>query len=266
MLVEAGHRLNIKTVILDAPNAPAKQINALHGHIAGSFNDPVKIRELAKECDVLTYEIEHVDADVLEELERDRENKIEVHPHARTVRVIQDKYLQKEHLLREGVPTAESCPVESGPNCVNRLKEVGKKYGYPFMLKARTLAYDGRGNFKVKHERDIPEAIEFLGDRPLYAEKYAHFVKELAVMVVRTRHGRTHAYPCVETVHENNICKLVFVPARVSDSIKSKARYFAEQAVDGFWGGGVFGVEMFLLENGKPLRSHRPVLSSDLLE
>lgn len=251
MLVEAGHRLNIKTVILDAPGAPAKQINALHEHIPGSFNDPEKIRELAKHCDVLTYEIEHVDADVLEELERDRDNKIEVHPHSRTVRVIQDKYLQKEHLQREGVPTAESVPVESGPGCVERLKEVGRRFGYPFMLKARTLAYDGRGNFKVRNEKDIPDAIEFLGDRPLYAEKYAHFVKELAVMVVRTRHGRTHAYPTVETVHENNICKLVFVPARVSDKIRSRAKYFAEQAVDGFWGGGVFGVEMFLLENGR---------------
>ena len=68
MLVEAANRLNIQTVILDAPGAPAKQINALHPHINGSFSSADSIRELAKECDILTYEIEHVDTHVLQEL------------------------------------------------------------------------------------------------------------------------------------------------------------------------------------------------------
>jgi phosphoribosylaminoimidazole carboxylase len=69
MLVEAAHRLNIKTVILDAPNSPAKQINALHPHVDGSFSEPSAIRKLATECDLLTVEIEHVDTQILQELE-----------------------------------------------------------------------------------------------------------------------------------------------------------------------------------------------------
>lgn len=69
MLVEAAHRLNIKTVILDAPNSPAKQINGLHAHVNGSFADADSIRKLAEECDILTIEIEHVDTTILEELE-----------------------------------------------------------------------------------------------------------------------------------------------------------------------------------------------------
>lgn len=69
MLVEAAHRLNLTTVILDAPNSPAKQINALHPHINGSFADADSIRALAKECDIITYEIEHIDTKVLEEID-----------------------------------------------------------------------------------------------------------------------------------------------------------------------------------------------------
>lgn len=68
MLVEAAHRLNVKTLILDAPGAPAKQINALHEHVDGSFASADSIREIAGRCDVLTYEIEHIDTNVLEEL------------------------------------------------------------------------------------------------------------------------------------------------------------------------------------------------------
>jgi len=69
MLVEAAHRLNVKTIILDAPGAPAKQINALHAHVDGSFSSADSIREIAGRCDVLTYEIEHIDTKVLEELD-----------------------------------------------------------------------------------------------------------------------------------------------------------------------------------------------------
>lgn len=76
MLVEAAHRLNVKTVILDAPNSPAKQINALHPHVDGSFSNADSIRKLAEECDILTVEIEHVDTTILEELEAS--SKVEV--------------------------------------------------------------------------------------------------------------------------------------------------------------------------------------------
>lgn len=69
MLVEAAHRLNVKTLILDAPGSPAKQINALHAHVDGSFASADSIREIAARCDVLTYEIEHIDTKVLEELD-----------------------------------------------------------------------------------------------------------------------------------------------------------------------------------------------------
>jgi phosphoribosylaminoimidazole carboxylase len=68
MLCEAANPLGVKVVILDAPNSPAKQINAKNEHIDGSFIDPEKIRALAKQVDILTVEIEHVDTVVLEEL------------------------------------------------------------------------------------------------------------------------------------------------------------------------------------------------------
>ena len=79
MLVEAAHRLNLQTVILDAPNSPAKQINATHAHVDGSFSNADSIRELAKQCDIITYEIEHIDTKVLEELD----GEVEVYMHCR---------------------------------------------------------------------------------------------------------------------------------------------------------------------------------------
>jgi phosphoribosylaminoimidazole carboxylase len=171
------------------------------------------------------------------------------------LRTIQDKYLQKEHLTRAGVQTAVSQAVEAGT-----LEEFGRTHGYPFMLKARKDAYDGRGNCPVKSESDIPNALEVLKDRSLYAEKWANFQKELAVMVVKTENevstdrSSTIAYPVVETIHEDSICKLVYAPARaISSTVQQKAQELARKAVGSLWGKGVFGVELFVMEDGQLL-------------
>lgn len=248
MLVEAAHRLNIKTIILDAPNSPAKQINALDPHVDGSFSDAKGIAELAARCDVLTVEIEHVDADALKLIAEER--NVQVYPLPETIKLIQDKYNQKLHLIEHGIQVAESIDVA---NTEEALLQVGEQFGYPYLLKSRTLAYDGRGNYVVKSKDSVKEALQVLHDRPLYAEKFAPFTKELAVMVVRSIDGEVFSYPTVETIHENNICHLVYAPARVPDSIQLKAKILAQNAVKTFPGAGIFGVEMFLLPNGELL-------------
>ena len=233
----------------------------------GSFKDPKSIRLLAQSCDVLTVEIEHVDTDVLEELasgeqiddnwRRRKGTKVETQPNWHTIRTIQDKYAQKEHLREQGIATASSIPIEQ--NSVQELKSAAKELGFPFMLKSRTEAYDGRGNYPVEDESKFQAALHVLRNRPLYAEKWANFRMELAVMVVKTEEdgkedweGSTLAFPVVETVHEESICKLVYAPARgISDSVMQQARGLAQSAVATFRGKGVFGVEMFLLEDGK---------------
>ncbi|KAI5952788.1 ADE2 [Candida jiufengensis] len=250
MIVEAAHRLNIKTVILDAPNSPAKQINALDSHVDGSFTDYESILKLAQKVDIITVEIEHIDVDALKKVQSQFPN-LEIYPLPETIKLIQDKYLQKEHLISNKVSVIDSQPVVE--NTITNLEQIGEEYGYPFMLKSRTLAYDGRGNFVVKDKSTIPKALEFLSNRPLYAEKWCPFTKELAVMVVRSMKGEVFAYPTVETIHKNNICHLVYAPARVTDTIAKKASLLAQNAVKSFPGCGIFGVEMFLLENGELL-------------
>jgi len=241
MLVEAANRLNIQVNVLDAEGAPAKKISAHEGHINGSFKDREAIQNLAKTCDVITVEIEHVDTHVLEEVA----DQVAVEPSWRTIRCIQDKYAQKEILNEGKVSTAESVALVE--NSEDDLKFVAEEFGLPFMLKSKKEAYDGRGNFPVKITSDFGPALEALGGRELYAERWADFKAELAVMVVKTKDG-TLTFPTVETVHEDSICKLVYAPARhLSPKVAKEAQDLAKKAVSCFWGKGVFGVEMFLL-------------------
>lgn len=244
MLVEAANLLEIKVNFLDAPNSSAKQVSNHEGHVDGSFKDPDSIDRLAANSDVMTVEIEHVDTQMLENIAK----HTDVQPSWKTIRTIQDKYLQKEHLSSHDVATAESIPLEE-PSLA-QLEKAAKTLGLPFMLKSRKEAYDGRGNFAVKTRDDFKPALEALGsNKDLYAERWANFKMELAVMVVKTK-DKVFSFPTVETIHENSICKLVYAPARgVSSKINTKAQDLARYAVACFWGKGVFGVEMFLLQD-----------------
>lgn len=248
MLVEAANRLNITTAILDAENSPATQINSVGPHVSGSFKDSKSIEKFAEKCDILTVEIEHVNADILQDL-LDQKKVKEIHPSPATIKLIQDKYTQKLHYLKHNLPTPAVLEVPTATQ--ESVAAVGQKFGYPFVLKARTNAYDGRGNYVVKSVSDIPEALEALKDTPLYAEKFARFERELAVMVIRTKDGQTISYPAVETVQKNNICHTVYAPARLSDSIQKQTKKVAENAVKTLDGAGIYGVEMFLMNEGQ---------------
>ncbi|PPQ66596.1 hypothetical protein CVT24_006907 [Panaeolus cyanescens] len=254
MLAASASLLNVKVVILDSgEHAPAKQIlapTAPHlAHLDGSFADPDKIKDLSKKVDVLTVEIEHVDAATLDEIQNSSTGRaLAIHPSPATIQIIQDKFRQKEHLKSHGLPISDFLGVES---TVGSVEDASQQLGLPLMLKSRTLAYDGRGNFVLRDAAQAAAAISALGNRPLYAEKWVPFTKEIAVMVVRSANGEVKSYPVVETVHKDNICHLVFAPLRSRDaSICHRARTIAENAIKSFTGAGVFGVEMFLMADG----------------
>ncbi|KAI0092906.1 Phosphoribosylaminoimidazole carboxylase [Irpex rosettiformis] len=251
MLAVPAALMNTDIIFLDVgEHSPAKQVvlpkSPLKAHVNGAFSDPAKIRELAEKVDVLTVEIEHVNADVLEKIQPSL--ALGVHPAPSTIRIIQDKFSQKQHLQGRGLPVAPFVQIESTIDSINHASQ---RLGLPLMIKSRTLAYDGRGNYVVRSLAQASEALVALKNKPLYCEKWVPFVKEIAVMVVRSTNGEVRSYPAVETVHKDNVCHLVFAPLRSKGPVVAeRARKVAEAAISTFEGAGIFGVEMFLLADG----------------
>jgi len=251
MMAQAASRLGVSLTVLD-PGGLASPAGMVSGQaITGSFTDAAKVRELAERCDVLTVEIEHVDAAVLAEIEA--EGKVRVHPAPSTITVLQDKLKQKRHLQQvPGVVMGDFCDVPDAA----ALLAAGESWGYPIMLKARTLAYDGRGNLPVKAAKDVPAAFSELsrgGAMALYAERWCSFTVELAVMVARSSDGTTATYPVAETEQVDSQCTTVIVPARVSAQMAKQAAAVATKAVASLAGGGIFGVELFAMPDGSVL-------------
>ena len=258
MMAIAAHNLGTVTIVALDPGgdqSPTGQVcgkstnDKIPTTIQGSFKDPESIRKLAAVSDILTVEIEHVNCDVLDELVKEG---IPVRPSPDTIRIIQDKLAQKQHFEQSGVQVAPFCPVANR----EALAGIGAAYGYPFMLKARYGAYDGKGNAVVDSAESINAAYESLGGNVgsgdgCYAEKWCPFTKELAVMVVRTVSGEVMPYPVVEFTSRNNVCHTTLCPANITKIQRDLAKKIACDAVGCLPGAvGVFGVEMFALTDG----------------
>lgn len=237
MLALAAIPLGFEVIVLDPnPNCPA---SVCARQMVGSFKDAAAIFALAEQVDFITFEIESANADALVQLSQ--QDKV-INPTPRMLRLIKDKYAQKEFYQQHHIPTALALAVDT----ISAIHVAAIAVGYPFLLKARFDAYDGRGNVVVKAASEIESAFQKLGATNLYVEKFVPFVKELAVMVARDQQGNIKSYPVVETIQQNNICHTVIAPAQVSATIAEQATRFAEQVVEHLSGAGVFGVEMFV--------------------
>jgi len=215
------------------------------GNMLGNWDDPSDLLRFAELVDIVSLENEFVGVSSLEAVEKTGKP---VRPGSATLRLIQDKFLQKQTFQAAGLPLPAFEAVES-PTDVARL---GEQLGWPLVLKARRNAYDGKGNATLRSPEDVPAAWEVLGgkERGLYVEEFCPFVRELAVMVVRGLKGETVVYPVVETRNHNHICHVVLAPAEVPTSVAEEATRCAIRAVNAAGGVGAFGVELFELADG----------------
>ncbi|MFB5627637.1 MAG: 5-(carboxyamino)imidazole ribonucleotide synthase, partial [Nitrosarchaeum sp.] len=240
MLTEAAKKMPehiSKIIVLDpVENCSASQVGA--EQIIADFKDKKAIIELAKRSDIITYEIESGDSEVLKSVE----GEAEINPSPETLKIIQDKFLQKSFLLENNIPVPEFIQIES----ISDLEQGLKKFGYPALLKARRDAYDGRGNFKINSSEQIQKAADYFNGRKLMLEKFVPFKMEVSVIAARNTKGQIKTYPLVENIHEDNILRETLAPARVSEEIIKKAEHIAKTTMSVLNGAGVFGIEMFV--------------------
>lgn len=243
MIAEAAKKMPehiSKIIVLDpVQNCPASQVGA--EQIIADFKDKNAIIELAKRSDIITYEIESGDSEVLKLVEKDAE----INPSPDTLQIIQDKYLQKSFLLKNNIPVPEFIKVES----LSDLEQGLKKFGYPSILKSRRDAYDGRGNFKIDSPKQIQQAFDYFNKKKLMLEKFVPFKMEVSVIAARNTKGQIKTFPLVENIHEDNILRQTIAPARVSKKIAEKTEDIAKTTMNVLKGAGVFGIEMFVTEN-----------------
>jgi len=245
MMILEAKRLGFYVVTLDPdPGCPSHSIS--DEIIVSSLNNPEAYFELAGKVDVITYEWELINAQIMEDLER-RGHLI--YPSVASLKVIQNKYSQNKTLHECGVPV----PRFELVNSVESIRGLGRKFGYPIVLKTTLGGYDGKGVALIRSEEEIEDAYKLLGGGKLelMVEEFVDFHCEISVIACRGIDGSCVIYPIAENSHKNSILDVTIVPARVSDEVMQKATEIAHRVMDVFEGVGTFGVEMFVTKDGK---------------
>ena len=225
--------LPFRLVALDpVPNCPAYDF--IDEQIVADFKDEDAVIRFADSSDLITYEIELANGKALEALNRSGK---QVHPSPATLRTIQDKYQQKSFLCSKGIPVPDFVSIEDSHDA----ELAARNFGYPFMVKARRDSYDGRGNFLVTCEGQIPEAMKHFSGRDLMAERYVDFVAEVSVIAARSVNGEICTYPVGENVHESNVLRTTIVPARIDSSVAGEAVSIAGETLQGLMRKGAGG-------------------------
>lgn len=245
MLLQASIDWNLRVHILDADaEAPCRYLCTKFTQ--GSLTDYDTVYQFGQAVDVLTIEIERVNVEALEALEREGKK---VFPQPSVIRIIQDKRLQKQFYLDNNLPTADFILTENRADVA--LLEIHQPDFLPAFHKLGRDGYDGRGVQRIASVADVGKAF----DAPGVLEKAIDFEKELAVIVARNERGEMQTFPTVEMVFhpELNLVEYLFAPAEISEAVNQQAQDIARRTTEAFGIVGLLAVELFLDKRGNVL-------------
>lgn len=241
MLIQEAINYNLTTLVLDPDNdAPCKHI--ANYFECGSITDFDTVYKFGKKADVITIEIEKVNIEALEQLEK--EGKL-VFPQSRVIRLIQDKGVQKQFFKENDIPTAPFQLANTKEDMLN------SHIPFPYMLKQRKDGYDGKGVMKINSAADLDNAFE----SHCLIEELVDFEKEIAVIVSRNSNGDVKTFPMVEMEFnaEANLVEFLISPSTYPDHIQERAETIAKNIAAALNVTGLLAVEMFVTKDGEIL-------------
>ncbi|MEJ2880745.1 5-(carboxyamino)imidazole ribonucleotide synthase [Pedobacter sp. GR22-6] len=241
MLIQEAINYNLSTLILDPDtNAPCK--NIANYFECGSITDFDTVYNFGKKADIITIEIEKVNIEALDQLEKEGK---QVYPQARVIRLIQDKGVQKQFFKENDIPTAPFQLVNTKEDILN------SDFAFPYILKQRRDGYDGKGVMKINNIAEIENAF----DAPCLIEQLVDFEKEIAVIVARNPNGDVKTFPMVEMEFnaEANLVEFLISPSTYPESVQQRAETIAKNIAAALNVTGLLAVEMFITRDGEIL-------------
>jgi 5-(carboxyamino)imidazole ribonucleotide synthase len=241
MMLYSTRKFDITTHVMDSSDeAPCKI--ACNQFTLGDLMDFDAVYNFGKRVDLVTFEIENVNVDALEKLEKEG---IKVYPSSKNLRTIQNKATQKLFYRDHGIPTSNFTRFAYLSEIEDAIENGGLKF--PFVWKAAQFGYDGNGVKMVRQFSDL----DGLQKGECIAEDLVPFKNELAVIVVRNVDGNVKTYPVVEMEFhpEANQVEYVICPARIDEAVAKKARAVALKVSEAFKHVGLLAVELFQTEN-----------------
>ncbi|WP_436666682.1 5-(carboxyamino)imidazole ribonucleotide synthase [Priestia koreensis] len=235
---EMGYRIAVLDPVEDSPCGQIADIKVI-----GNYDDQASIRELAEVSDVVTYEFENINAEMLNWLE---ENAY-VPQGSHLLTVTQNRELEKKTIVECDlkVPYYEIVHNET------EFFQAIEKVGLPCVIKTCRGGYDGKGQILLRKKDDLPAGLELAQKTTCIVEEWMTIDKEISVIVQRNGRGETVCLPVAENIHRHHILHQTIVPARISPVQEAQATEYAIQLADSLKLIGTLAVEMFVNGDGE---------------
>jgi 5-(carboxyamino)imidazole ribonucleotide synthase len=245
MLGLAARAMGYRIAVLDPdPTCPASSI--ADSIVVAAYDDVGGAMRLAERCDVVTYELEHVAAEVVDAVE----TVAPVRPGRLPLRVTQDRIAERRFAEEAGAEVAPWREVRTPAE----LADAASELGMPLRLKVVTGGYDGRGQLRIADHSELADAIERLG-RPrgegLLVEAELDFACELSVVVARGLVGRLTTFPIARNRHDDGILVESVAPAPIDPTVADRASRLGERLAIAMGVTGTLAAELFLMGDGR---------------
>ena len=248
MMAMAARSLGYRVQVMDPdPSCPARFV--VDACFEGAWDDARAAANLARGSDVVTLEIEQIAVASLEAAAR----YAPVRPGVATMKIIQDRILQKTWLADHDIPLGPWAPARTLPELTAAIEQMQG----PCFLKSARGGYDGRSQAKIGFPdspaataSSIEEAWQSLGSTDCVVEKALHLEQEISVMVARSPSGEVKSFPSARNHHENQILVWSVIPSSIPASLEEEAQTIARAIAEAIHLEGLLAVEMFLTKDG----------------
>lgn len=245
MLAQAASPMGIQLYILDKDRSfPAGQV-APH-FTEGNFKDYDDVMAFGSDKDIITIEIEEVNTDALVDLEKMGKK---VYPQPSIVSLIKDKGTQKLFYRNHNLPTSPFNLYGQWEDIITDIEN--GTLVYPFVQKARSGGYDGRGVQVVKGPEDLGRLLQV----PSLVEDLVEIDREFSVIVARSSNGEISSFPAVDMEFHStaNLVEFLYSPSKIPIDFQNQATRIAEKLVTELEIVGLLAVELFLDIHGEIL-------------
>lgn len=244
MLAQAGQKMGYRMASLD-PNPNSCAFNVSHWSKQVDFNDREAVTDFAHQVDVLTYEFENINGEILDDLSQTGR----LPQGSKLLLVSQDRAKEKAWLESIGTRVVDYAIVKTWEDLLTGLE----KLSYPAILKTCRFGYDGKGQIRLTQSSDLDtyqeEILAILNEQSLILEAYCPFDYELSVIIARDQLGTIKVFPASQNIHQSGVLFSSLVGKQYSHKILSQINDMAEKiAVEGELI-GVCGLECFITED-----------------
>ncbi|MCO6512170.1 MAG: 5-(carboxyamino)imidazole ribonucleotide synthase [Aridibacter famidurans] len=228
-----GYRVHTYSPVSDTPTGHISDFE-----IAADYRDLDRVRDFARDVDVVTFEFENVPSTTIETAAE----FAPVHPKGDVLHTTQNRLREKTFLSTNGFPVARYSHVTS----LDSLKAAVHDIGHPSVLKTAGFGYDGKGQRKVTNIDDCDDAFHGIGGEEAILESFIDFEKEVSVVAARDAEGNFAHFGVIENDHRNHILDVSFAPAEVTSKLRDEAVQITRGIAEKFGYVGTLCVEFFV--------------------